>query len=85
MRDVTVVATLKRLRYLHLNNNQIDVVPDGFANLVELRVLALQHNIIGELSETLFQRMGELQTLALNDNILLAVPKSVGKLVSLIR
>lgn len=85
MRDVTVVATLKRLRYLHLNNNQIDVVPDGFANLVELRVLALQHNIIGDLSETLFQRMGELQTLALNDNILLAVPKSVGKLVSLIR
>ncbi len=82
---MTVVATLKRLRYLHLNNNQIDVVPDGFANLVELRVLALQHNIIGELSETLFQRMGELQTLALNDNILLAVPKSVGKLVSLIR
>lgn len=83
LEDVSALSTVTTLRYLYLNNNNISRAP--FDELAELRVLALQHNVITSLDPHVFAKMQYLQTLALNDNVLLSLPPSVGKLVSMNR
>ena len=83
LRSIEALSEMISLKYVYLSNNSIDKVPLHL--LFDLRVLALQHNVIEEMDDDLFDRMDQLQTLALNDNCLLKLPSSIGKLVGLNR
>lgn len=72
------------LRFLHLNNNSVESA-SSISTLKNLRVCALQHNVLDELPENVFQSMTDLQTLALNGNALMRLPPSIGRLLSLNR
>ncbi len=82
--NVSALSSLVSLRFLNLNDCRLDRV-DPLSTLTDLRVLALQHNHITEFCQPFFSGMSQLQTLAVNDNMLLSLPTSISSLVSLQR
>eukprot|EP01133_Synstelium_polycarpum_P012618 gene12619-14810_t len=76
------IITSTRLRSLDLRCNKLTSIPEGIVNLLELQVLALQDNMIQELSANI-QKLTALTELNLNGNQISVLPPQLLLLTSL--
>ncbi len=77
------IGNLEKLRYLNLENNKIETLPDNFGNLKDLEELIIDRgNELLELPEN-FDNLTKLRILKLSENKLKKLPRGFSKLVKL--
>ena len=74
----------KRLQYLHLEFNKIQMVPDDFGKLVYLKELHLCYNKIHQFHKNAFVGLGKLQKLKLDHNSISTIGGKFLILISLL-
>ncbi|MBK8444998.1 MAG: leucine-rich repeat domain-containing protein [Sphingobacteriales bacterium] len=70
------------MRHLHLNHNQIDVLPSSIENLTQLQSLSLKDNSLDNLPEAICE-LSALQELLLNNNKIQKLPRHLVNLFKL--
>jgi hypothetical protein len=73
---------LAKLRFLHLNGNQLAYLPDSFGDLSHLEFCSLEHNQLTKLPDSVAE-LSKLKILMCNSNRLAKFPKMLCKLTQL--
>ena len=83
--DPNIFIGLRKLTFLHLDNNQISIFPEGlFKHLICLKFLNMHRNQISIIPDGIFKNLVSLEELGLEDNHIMSLPKEFFKdLVSL--
>jgi len=76
------LGDLTNLKYLFLQNNNIEQIPDTFGNLEQLKILNLSSNKVRSFPES-FGNLASLEFLNLRENGLEVLPECIGQLSNL--
>ena len=76
------IGNLINLKYLQINDNQIEEIPKEIGNLINLRGLNLSYNKIKEIPKELGNLIN-LRFLYLSSNQIKLIPKELGNLINL--
>ncbi|WP_188315872.1 leucine-rich repeat domain-containing protein [Chitinophaga agrisoli] len=80
--DLQLIATLKQLQYLALENGKLDSLPEAICSLPDIRTLNLCGNKFTKIPEGV-RRMKQLDYLVMYDNEIREVPAWIGELTNL--